>query len=198
MHNFSKSSALVPTWLFLLGLGIPSISLAQQTTPPRRPVQSPTSGSTQTATAKVTQPVPRFSGKGNARATARVNVTALQLKTMSIRKLPPPLTPLEKQQVLDAKIGTTYATLTPGHMSEPGKAKMEAWSPATANSEVGVDNPPPYISFPPAADAIAPYQAFAPPLIWLHINSQETITWSIVRSRPVPTPFWVRTTPRRS
>jgi len=187
MNNFSKGLTLMPPGLLvILWLGIPSIDMAQQTSPPRRPPQSPTSVSTQRANAKVSQPVPRFSGKGKARATARPNVTALQIQAMSKRKFPPPLSPLEKQQVLDAKIGTTYATLAPGHMSEAGKAKMQAWSPVMANSEVGPDNPPPYISFPPLADAIAPYSTFAPPLLWLHINSQETGDYYLVDCSVTP------------
>jgi len=135
---------------------------------------------------QIGQSVPRFSGNGKARATARVNLTALQMKTMPNRKLPPPLSFQEKQQVLDAKVGTTYVTLTPGHMSEAGKAKIEAWSPVLVNSEIGFDNPPPHISFPPLEDATAEYQVFAPPLLWIEINSQATGSYYLVDCSVTP------------
>jgi hypothetical protein len=172
MHYSGKSASLSSTTLFLIvWLGIPSLGSAQQGLTSGRPTQRPT-----TQTQQVVRPVPRFSGKGKARATVRVDLTAVQLKAIPHRKIPPPLSLLELQQAGDAKIGTPYATLSSGHMREPLKALILAMSPSLVNPEP-VDHWG--IFFPATEDDPSGSNPF-PPALGMNINSQASGSYYLV------------------
>lgn len=172
MHHFSKSTRLSSTTLFLvLWLGIPSVGSAQQQSPAARSQQRPA-----TQTQQVMKSVPRFSGKGKARATARVDLTAVQMKAVPKRKLPPPLSLLEMQKATDAKVGTPYATLGSGHMREPLKALIMAMSPSFVNPEP-VDQWG--IFFPAREDDPSGSNPF-PPALGMNINSQASGSYYLV------------------
>jgi hypothetical protein len=111
------------------------------------------------------------------------------MKAIASRKGPAPLAPAVKQQALDGKIGTPFATVSVGRLIEPNKARIEVWTPILVNS-LTLANGVPRILFTSSQEWEQSNDLFHPTL-FVFINSPAAGNFYLVDCSVTPGPYTI-------